>query len=317
MGNEDAQYEEGKRSAALPNSRAGRYEAIIQRQIEAGILVCPETKKKLHVNDAGLLTTEDGSWSYRLANGGVPVLTADTRLLEEYAKSSETMNTKYTEKCLAKEQRLITRIRRHDYRTKASVLAANSVLEGLDNNAVCLSIGGGPTRANEMYINLNVGPFPNVDIVGDAHKLPYADGCVDAIHCEAVFEHLQNPTLAASEICRVLKQGGKAYVCTPFLQAYHGYPHHYQNFTLTGHVNLFEKSGLAVLTSGTCVGPIWVMRSMVSELIVHYAPHSIRRGLQAIWGGVSMLIAPLDIFLRDKPNSHIMASTTYLVAEKL
>jgi SAM-dependent methyltransferase len=299
-----------------PNSGIGRYQASILRQIEAGVIVCPETKRKLRVSDGASLTTDDGSRSYRLAGGAVPILITDNRLVEEYARSSEQMNKEYTIEHLRREQRWITRIRRHDYRTQASERAANSVLEGLDGHAVCVSIGGGPTRANEMFVNLNIGPFPNVDIVGDAHKLPYADGSVDAIRCEAVFEHLHSPVLAASEIFRVLKRGGKAYVCTPFLQAYHGYPHHYQNFTLTGHVNLFERSGLRVLVSGTAVGPIYVLRNMVAVFIANYTPRPIRRGLQAIWAGISMLIAPLDMLVRDRPDSHVMASTTFLVAER-
>ena len=204
---------------------------------------------------------------------------------------------------------------RLDYRTKASVLAANAVLEDMDHNSVCVSFGGGPSRANEMYVNLNIGPFPNVDIVGDDHKLPYADSSVDAIHCEAVFEHLQDPTLAASEISRVLRTGGKANICTPFLKSYHGYPHHYQNFTLTGHTNLFEKSGLQVLYSGTCIGPMYVLHDTITAFIANYAP-LIRRVLLAIWATIRIIIAPLDIVLSDRPNSHVMASTTYLVAKK-
>jgi predicted SAM-dependent methyltransferase len=35
------------------------------------------------------------------------------------------------------------------------------------------------------------GPFANVDVVADAYALPYATGSVDAVHCEAVLEHLE------------------------------------------------------------------------------------------------------------------------------
>ena len=155
-----------------------------------------------------------------------------------------------------------------------------------------------------------------MDIIADAHCLPYANNSVDAIYCEAVFEHLHTPVLAAQEICRVLKKGRKAYICTPFLQAYHGYPCHYQNFTLTGHINLFEKAGLKIVSSGTCVGPTYVLRNMIAVFIANYTPFPIRTILRILWAGVSMAIAPLDILLRNKNNSHIMASTTYLLAEK-
>jgi len=78
---------------------------------------------------------------------------------------------------------------------------------------------------------------------------------VDAVHCEAVFEHLHSPAVAARELARVLKPGARAFVCTPFLQAFHGYPSHFQNFTIYGHRKLFEDAGLEIVESGVCNGP--------------------------------------------------------------
>jgi ubiquinone/menaquinone biosynthesis C-methylase UbiE len=58
-------------------------------------------------------------------------------------------------------------------------------------------------------VNVNIGPFPKVDVVADAHLLPYADGSVDAIFCEAVLEHLAEPGQSVREMHRVLRRGGK------------------------------------------------------------------------------------------------------------
>jgi len=247
------------------------------------------------------------------------MLIADNKLVDEYAKSSDVMNTEYTLEHFKKQEKWFNRLRRYewkDYRTEDSIRAQKAIFEKLDKDAVCISIGGGPSRVDQNLLNLNIGPFPNVDIVADAHSLPYASNSVDAIHCEAVFEHLYTPTLAVHEICRVMKKGGKVFICTPFLQVYHGYPHHYQNFTLTGHINLFEKAGLKIISSGTCVGPTYVLRRMIAVFITNYTPFPINKILRVIWAGVSIAIAPLDILLRKKNNSHIMASTTYLLAEK-
>ena len=109
-----------------------------------------------------------------------------------------------------------------------------------------------------------------MDVVADAHCLPYADESVDAIHSEAVFEHLYNPVKAAKEIYRVLKPGKKAYICTPFLQAYHGYPHHYQNYTITGHKLLFESVGFRIVEAGTCVGPVHTILHLVAVFLNEY-----------------------------------------------
>ena len=226
------------------------------------------------------------------------------------------MNREYTADHQEKKRSLFNRVRGNDYRTKESILALYSVVQNLPRDAVAISIGGGPVRVNKALLNLNIGPFPNVDLVCDAHQLPYADNSVDAVYCEAVFEHLHSPVTAADEVFRVMKRGGKAYICTPFLQAYHGYPHHYQNYTLTGHIRLFEKAGLAVLNSGTCVGPTYVLRNMISTYIANYIPSPFNKICRLIWGGLSFCLAPLDILVRGKPNAHVMASTTFLVAQK-
>ena len=137
-----------------------------------------------------------------------------------------------------------------------------------------------------------------------------------SIHCEAVLEHLQNPEQAVKEMYRVLKPGKKVYVCTPFLQAYHGYPHHYQNFTLTGHQHLFSSNGFRILEAGTCVGPVHTMLSLTEILISQYLPKSIAKPASLAWRILARILYPLDKFVNTKDNAYIMASTTYLLAEK-
>lgn len=44
---------------------------------------------------------------------------------------------------------------------------------------------------------------------GDALDLPFADGSVDVLRCERVFQHLPDPDGAAREIARVLAPGGR------------------------------------------------------------------------------------------------------------
>jgi SAM-dependent methyltransferase len=298
------------------NTGTRDYHSAVLRQIESGVLVCPVTKRQLNFKRPELLATDDESNSYRSLEGRVPMLITDVRLVEEYAKSSERMNAEYTTEHLKRQNTWFYRLRNKDYRTKESMRALDQIFHNLDADAVCISIGGGPTRANSRLLNLNIGPFPNVDIVGDAHNLPYADSSVDALHCEAVFEHLHTPALAAKEIFRVLKPGAKAYICTPFLQAYHGYPHHYQNYTVSGHTKLFEDAGLKITNSGTCVGPTYTLRNMVATYVANYTPQPFRQLVRVIWGGISICIGPLDILVRNRPNAHIMASTTFLIAEK-
>jgi len=63
-----------------------------------------------------------------------------------------------------------------------------------------VNVGGGPMRERFDYINLNIGPMPNVDIVGDAARLPVLSGSLDAVVCNAVLEHVPDPWAVVAEI---------------------------------------------------------------------------------------------------------------------
>lgn len=236
-------------------------------QIQSGVLVCPQSGQTLALDDTQEhLVTPDGCYAYPMLDKTVPVLLADAALMQEYAGGSAQMTREYQADKPVRHRSLPLRILRtlvyrrgepqvSDYRTQASIDACDQVVNGHPDEAICLSIGGGPGRCGS-FTNVNIGPFPNVDVVADAHVLPYADGSVHAIFCEAVIEHLYDPHQAVREMYRVLTPGGRVFAGTPFIYHYHGYPHHYQNFTLQGHENLFQRAGFHVVESGTCVGPV-------------------------------------------------------------
>lgn len=290
-------------------------------QIEQGILICPETKQRLHVSsDKQWLVTDDNVHRYRFLNGEIPILLTDPNSIAEYASASKRMNEEYSLEGVQKKNSLFNRLKQllnSDYRTDSCKQAFSGLFIDLPSNALCISIGGGPTRAHARLLNLNIGPFPNVDIVADAHQLPYADGSVDVIYSEAVFEHLHSPHKAAEEIYRVLKTGKKIFVCTPFLFPYHGYPHHYQNYTLSGHKHLFESAGLKVIECGSCVGPVYTITNLVGVFIREYSPRLLRFPMRLFWGAFGAAIRPLDKIIGKRPNAHLLASTTYVVAQKI
>ncbi|MHB9101606.1 MAG: class I SAM-dependent methyltransferase [Sulfuricella sp.] len=290
-------------------------------QIEQGILICPKTKQRLHVSsDQQWLVTDDNAHRYRFLNGEIPILLTDPGSIAEYASASKRMNEEYSLEGVQKKNSLSNRLKQFlnsDYRTDASKQAFNSLFIDLPSDALCISIGGGPTRAHGRLLNINIGPFSNVDIVADAHQLPYADESVDVIYSEAVFEHLHSPNKAAEEIYRVLKPGSKIFVCTPFMFPYHGYPHHYQNYTISGHRHLFESAGLKAIECGACVGPVYTVTNVVGVFIREYSPRLLRFPLRLFWSALGIAIRPLDKIIGKRPNAHILASTTYIVAQKI
>jgi SAM-dependent methyltransferase len=89
-------------------------------------------------------------------------------------------------------------------------------------------------------INLEIYPSYSTDVISIGEDLPFENEQFDEILAFAVLEHTKRPWDVAREMTRVLKPGGKIWVDFPFLQAVHGYPHHYFNATPQGHRSLFE-----------------------------------------------------------------------------
>ncbi len=205
----------------------------------------------------------------------------------------------------------------NDYRSAAAEKAFLAVTAAQPPDSLCLSIGGGPTRPHPSLTNLNIDLFPNVDVVGDTYSLPYADDAVDTIHCEAVLEHLAEPARAVQEMRRVLRPGGLGYFVTPFLQAYHAYPNHYQNYTLEGHNHLLRSNGFRVLDAGTCVGPTFMILDLFSLYLRNVIPSQF---LARVAAATTLLLTkplrPLDRRINRTPQASILASTVYALVEK-
>lgn len=265
-------------------------------QIKSGALVCPRSGQTLVMDEAQAhLVTPDGCSRYLLLNGTVPILLVDEEAMRDYAGDSARMTAEYAQEKPAPRRSLLLRLLRRlvyrggepqvsDYRTQASVDAADRVLTGTPADAICLSVGGGPGLG--AFTNLNIGPFPNVDVVADAHALPYADGSVHAIYCEAVIEHLYDPQQAVKEMHRVLKPGGMVFAGTPFIE------------------------------SGTCVGPVHAMVLSIAVFLAQYCTSGLGRFVSRLWNFSSQYLYPLDRRINTRPNAHMLAATTFVLAKK-
>lgn len=290
----------------------------VAEQIREGRLVCPLTRQRLSVRDDRLVT-EDGRQSYPRV-GGVPILISDARRQASYRQQAG--GSMHAEYLAPKTSRVRESLRaliqpRNDYRAAGAQKAFQAVTEHQPARSLCLSVGGGPTRPHPSLTNLNIDLFPNVDVVGDGYALPYADEAVDTVHCEAVLEHLAEPARALQEMRRTLRSGGLGYFVTPFLQGYHAYPNHYQNFTLEGHNHLLEKNGFRVLDSGACVGPTFAILDLCSLYLRHHVPGRIPSRLAyAVFLLLTRPLRPLDRRLNQTPQASVLASTVYALVEK-
>jgi SAM-dependent methyltransferase len=85
-----------------------------------------------------------------------------------------------------------------------------------------------------------------VDVVADAHNLPFANNEFSTILCTEVLEHLHSPHIAIDEMFRILKPGGVLILSTRFVFPIHDAPGDYYRYTEFGLRHLF-KTGWTIV----------------------------------------------------------------------
>ena len=143
-----------------------------------------------------------------------------------------------------------------------------------------LDIGCG--LRNEIFDNclyLEVYPSLTADvIVAPDCWYPFESESFDGIGCFAVLEHVTKPWQVVSEIHRMLKPGGKCYICWPFLVPVHGYPSHYYNATRRG-LELIFSDGFDVEFCRTepWEGPDFTISWVLGKFVDSLPPEKQRR----------------------------------------
>lgn len=114
--------------------------------------------------------------------------------------------------------------------------------------------GGGKNRA---LLTPEVGSYtafdstPPIDgVAGDVHAAPFADGSFDVVVCNQVLEHVPRPMIVASEMFRLVREGGVCLVTAPFLFPYHADPGDYFRYTESGLCQIMTDSGFSIRESG-------------------------------------------------------------------
>jgi len=165
--------------------------------------------------------------------------------------------------------------------------------------------------SNAEYVGFDYYPGPNVDVVGDAHKLSqyFSNERFDIIYSSAVFEHFAMPWLVATEIAKLLKIGGIIFVETHFSFSSHERPWHFFQFSDMALRVLFSPAlGIECIEAGAS-NPIIGRFSSLADDYLKFKPVA---GLYCHSEFLGRKIRDVDQFdWRDVSIEEILGKTRY------
>jgi len=155
---------------------------------------------------------------------------------------------------------------------------------------------------------------PNLDVVGDAHRLPFKNGSFDIVYSIAVLEHVAKPWIVADEIFRILKPGGFVVLELPFLNVIHD-AHDYFRFTDLGIRSLFDR--FVVVFEQVSAGGGSFLSIFSVEYFAQFIPGEVfRKCLKRIFLYFSVVFKFLDVFIDSSPNLRITANSFSFIGQK-
>jgi|GEM_PF-536702 len=191
------------------------------------------------------------------------------------------------------------------------------LLQYTDANPLVVDVGSGPDRISEEFINLDIFPFPGVDVVGSADKLPFKDATFDGLTSESLLEHVADPKGVAAEMRRIVKPGGVIYASAPFIHPYHASPDDFNRFTTSGLKELFP--GFDVLEIGVRSGPWSAFLILLAYWLGVIFAFGSRRAAPFLAHIFMLILGPLkffDILFSKLPGAEAVSAHLYIIARK-
>jgi SAM-dependent methyltransferase len=161
---------------------------------------------------------------------------------------------------------------------------------------------GGAGRFVEEYVNVDLFPRGGVDVLADAHYLPFQSALFRRVECDAVLEHVRRPNQVMREIERVLAPDGFAHIVVPFCHPFHEHPRDFYRFTLDG---LKEMAGsMEIVAEGWRTGPTATILVFILEYVKLWLPwRPWRIFAHALLGWTLFPLRYLDLLFFRRTNS--------------
>lgn len=188
-------------------------------------------------------------------------------------------------------------------------------LKNFNDDDIVVNVGSLSKKIKGVY-NLDIAYYPNIDIVADAHHMPFKNASLDGVIIKNVFEHLKNPLKVREELKRVVKAGGRIYAKVPFMQPFHAVPDDYQRYSINGLHEFFKD--FRIVEEGISVGPSSALAWFLREYLAILFSFNSMRALKFWRALFSYFTAPIkyfDVFFRKRKEAHRLASAFYLILE--
>lgn len=171
-------------------------------------------------------------------------------------------------------------------------------------------------------IGVDIAAGEGVDVVADAHNLPFENEKFEIILCTEVLEHLHSPQIAVSEMSRVLKKGGLLILTTRFIFPIHDAPNDYYRFTKYGLKFLFKDWEVLELREETGTKDAFAVLAQrvgfQSKLKFNFLMKAI------IFLSAKIILKSPDLIKKEygdighrREEKNIMASGYYLICRKI
>lgn len=264
-------------------------------------MVSPKEKYKFsHQNDNFLYFEQSEITSYNLAYGKTPILIEGGifDVISIINREVTTQNPGYGDTSLLKNY-----IRRHilpsltfDSHIKNRYLKLIENYKGKEVRVLIIGAGQKSSYYKEIFgektVTSDVHLQYDVDIVFDAHHIPFENETFDIILAQQVLEHCIRPWQVADEFQRVVKKNGLIQIEVPFCFPFHSAPFDFYRYTYSGLRSLFKLCTPKEITVPE--GPFSSIAIIISNALTE---SSNNRYIRIFWLIISrFLLWPLKYF---------------------
>lgn len=166
-------------------------------------------------------------------------------------------------------------------------------------------------------VNLDINPFkPNLNVIADAHFLPFKCESFDVVYSIAVLEHARKPWDVADEIERILRPEGYVAFELPFLNIIHDEDDYFR-FTDRGIRSLFDETRFDVVLEQVGSGGGSFLSVFLLEYSKQFVPTKYLKALYTLFMRYFFsLFKYLDILINSSESLRITANSFSFIGRK-